>query len=359
MIGQFKYGLMAGACSLAALGFVAATPAHADTINLRMGSGHPVGLLAYTETATQWFAPELKKRIEERTDHTVNIQELHAGQVAKVTEVLEATRDGLLDIGFVSLIFEPSNGFIQNFTLFLPFNSPDAVKVTEAALATYEAHPELFEVFEKEHNQKWLGGACLANYGVGTSFAWEAFKDLEGHKIAGAGINLDWISGATPVASNLNEAYQSIQSGVYEGYLSASPWWHTFKLNEVAPFYTKTDFGAQFFNAVTINMNTWNKLPDDVKAILVELGSEWAGVTAEVCARNDAEGLAKLKELGVDVREISEQAKADWAEALKDFPNKMAKDADGRGLPGSDVLKFYMSKIEELGHTWPYRYEIE
>lgn len=332
---------------------------NADTINLRLGSGHPIGLLAYTETAHNWFAPELKKRIEERTSHTVNIQELHAGQVAKVTEVLEATRDGLLDIGFVSLIFEPSNGFMQNFTLFLPFNSPDAEKVTEAVLATYKQFPQLYEVFETEHNQKWLGGACLANYGLGSNFAWSEFKDLEGHKIVGAGINLDWIAGATPVASNLNEAYQSIQSGVYEGYLAASPWWSAFKLNEVAPFYTKTDFGAQFFNAVTINMGTWNKLPDDVKAILVELGNEWAGVTAKVCARNDEQGLAKLRELNVEVKEISEQAKKDWALALKDFPDRMAKEADGRGLPGSDVLKFYMTKIEEMGHVWPHRYEIK
>lgn len=106
-------------------------------------------------------------------------------------------------------------------------------------------------------------------------------------------------------------------------------------------------------------MNTWNGLPDDVKAILTEMGSEWAGVTAKVCARNDAEGLAKLKELGVDVKSISEEAKVEWATALKDFPNKMAQDANGRDLPGSEVLNFYMSKIEELGHEWPYRYEIK
>ncbi|MFN0263219.1 C4-dicarboxylate TRAP transporter substrate-binding protein [Tepidamorphus sp. 3E244] len=352
-----KFTLSAACVAAALLGSTALSSA--ETINLRMGSGHPIGLLAYTETAHNWFAPELKKRIEERTDHTVNIQELHAGQVAKVTEVLEATRDGLLDIGFISLIFEPSNGFIQNFTLFLPFNSPDAVKVTEAVLATYDEFPELYEVFETEHNQKWLGGACLANYGLGTNFAWSEFKELEGHKIAGAGINLDWIAGATPVASNLNEAYQSIQSGVYEGYLSASPWWSAFKLNEVAPHYTKTDFGAQFFNAVTINMGTWEKLPEDVKEILVEMGKEWSGVTAEVCARNDAEGLEKLRALNVEVKEISDTAKKDWAEALKDFPDRMAKDADSRGLPGTKVLQFYMNKIEEMGHEWPYRYEIK
>tara|TARA_R110002124_G_scaffold74783_4_gene200836 strand:- start:158 stop:1219 length:1062 start_codon:yes stop_codon:yes gene_type:complete len=331
----------------------------ADVINLRMGSGHPIGLLAYTETASEWFAPELKRRIEERTDHTVNLQELHAGQVAKVTEVLEATRDGILDIGFISLIFEPSNGYLQTFTLFLPFNSPDAKIVTAAAKATFEEFPELYTSFEKEHNQIYLGGACLENYGLGSNFAWESFSDLEGHKIAGAGTNLDWIVGATAVASNLNEAYQSIQSGVYEGYLSASAWWYKFKLNEVAPYFTKTDFGAQYLNAVTINKDSWDRLPEDVQVILKEMGSEWSEVTAEVCARNDAEGLEKLRALDVEVKEISDEARKDWAVALKDFPNRMAQELNGRGFQGTEVLNFYMDKVEELGHEWPYRYEIK
>ena len=114
----------------------AATSSNAIEIKLRVGSGHPTGLLGYTKTAHEWFAPELKKRIESQTKHTVVIQELHAGQVAKVTEVLEATRDGLLDIGFTCLIFEPSNGFVNNFTLMVPFSSPDAKVVTKAAIKT-------------------------------------------------------------------------------------------------------------------------------------------------------------------------------------------------------------------------------
>jgi TRAP-type C4-dicarboxylate transport system substrate-binding protein len=331
----------------------------AEEINIRMGSGHPIGLLAYTESAHDWFAPELKKRVEERTEHTINIQELHAGQVAKVTEVLEATRDGILDVGFISLIFEPSNGYLQTFTLFLPFNSPDAKVVTAAARTTFEQFPELYTSFESEHNQIYLGGACLENYGLGSDFAWESFADLEGHKIAGAGTNLDWIVGATAVASNLNEAYQSIQSGVYEGYLSASAWWHKFKLNEVAPYFTKTDFGAQYLNAVTINKQSWDRLPPEVQEIMKEMGAEWSDVTAEVCAKNDAEGLDTLRGLDVEVSEISDAARKDWATALKDFPNRMAEELNSRGFAGSEVLNFYMDEVEKLGHEWPYRYEVK
>ncbi len=353
-MSKFMNNLIVSAALLSTTSLV-----HAEEINIRMGSGHPIGLLAYTESAHDWFAPELKKRVEERTDHTINIQELHAGQVAKVTEVLEATRDGILDVGFISMIFEPSNGYLQTFTLFLPFNSPDAKVVTQAARATFEQYPELYTSFESEHNQIYLGGACLENYGLGTDFAWENFADLEGHKIAGAGTNLDWIVGATAVSSNLNEAYQSIQSGVYEGYLSASAWWHKFKLNEVAPYFTKTDFGAQYLNAVTINKQSWDRLPPEVQDILKEMGAEWSDVTAEVCAKNDAEGLETLRGLKVEVTEISDAARKDWATALKDFPNRMAEELNSRDFPGTEVLNFYMDEVEKLGHVWPYRYEVK
>lgn len=335
----------------------------AETFSLRLGSGHPVGALEYTKTAAEWFAPELKKRIESKTQHKVNIQELHAGQVAKLTEVLEATRDGLLDIGFISLIFEPSNSFHNNFTLMVPFSSPDPRLVTKASQEVYKKFPELTDYFEKKFNQKYLGMACLSNYGMGSKFEWKNFSDLKGKKIAGAGINLEWLAqgsgGATPVTSNLNEAYQAMQTGVYEGYLSTSRWWSTFKLDEIAKFYTKTDFGAQLFNVVTINMNTWKKLPKEVQDIIVQLGSEWAGVTAEVCAQFDKEGLEVLKSKGINVKDISPEAKVQWATALKDVPNKMAQDLNSKGFKGTAIIKAYISELEKLGYKYPVKYEIK
>ncbi|MBT1118437.1 C4-dicarboxylate TRAP transporter substrate-binding protein [Stutzerimonas nitrititolerans] len=333
--------------------------AHADQINLRAGSGHPVGLLSYMETAHNFFVPELKKRIEAETDHNVRVMELHAGQIAKVTEVLEATRDGLLDIGFISMIFEPSELLAQNFPLFLPFGTPDAKMASEAVRATYEAHPELTETFEKKYNQKLLAVSCLSNYGLGTTFPWEDFSDLQGHKIAGAGVNLDWIKGATPVASNLNEAYQSMQTGVYQGYLSTSTWWTTFKLNEVAKHYSKIDFGAMPVNSVTVNLKTWNKLPADVQQILKEVARDYEDATAEVCAANDRNGLQKAKELGVSVKEISPEARKAWAEALKDFPNRMARKVNEQGMPGTAIMKTYISELAKRGYEFPYAYEID
>ena len=81
-------------------------------------------------------------------------------------------------------------------------------------------------------------------------------------------------------------------------------------------------------------------------------------VTAEVCAKNDAMGISKLKELGVNVSVISEKAKKAWAESLKDFPNKMAQELNKKGYRGSEILKFYMAELEKQGHKFPYKYKI-
>ena len=114
-------------------------------------------------------------------------------------------------------------------------------------------------------------------------------------------------------------------------------------LIEVAPYYTKTDFGAQFFNSVTINMDAYKKLPKEVQAIVEELGKEWAMVTAEICDANDKNGIAKLKDLGVNVKEISAKAKKDWAKSLKDFPNQMAQELNKKGYRGSEIFRILYS----------------
>ena len=119
------------------------------------------------------------------------------------------------------------------------------------------------------------------------------------------------------------------------------------------------DFGSAYLNAVTVNLDTWNSLPPDVQDIIKEVSLEYEKETAELCASSEQKGIDKLKSEGVEVRQIDKKAKEEWAQALSDFPNEMAQEANSRGLPGTEVMQFYMNKLEELGHEWPVRYEIE
>ena len=61
----------------------------------------------------------------------------------------------------------------------------------------------------------------------------------------------------------------------------------------------------------------------------------------------------------ITVNEIDPEVRAGWANSLSDWPQKMASDLDGQGLPGSQVLKLTLEAAEKNGYTWPVRYEVK
>ena len=91
-----KRVLQTSAAAVAAI--TVGSAAFAEDITLRIGSGHPPGVV-YAGLMIDYFQPELKRRVEERTDHTINFVEGYSGSIVKVTEVLEGVQDGILDIG--------------------------------------------------------------------------------------------------------------------------------------------------------------------------------------------------------------------------------------------------------------------
>ena len=40
----------------------------------------------------------------------------------------------------------------------------------------------------------------------------------------------------------------------------------------MAPYYLDANFNVVPFNAITVNMDTWNDLPEEVRTILTEVG---------------------------------------------------------------------------------------
>lgn len=348
-----------GICAISvAMGGTLAIPAAAESLSIRFGTGHPQNAVEYNIAAHEYFVPELKRRAKE-AGIDLEVQELYGGTVAKLTEVFEATRDGLLDIGVWGAVFEPTDAFLQAFNFYLPFNSPDAMVVTEASRRTFDKFPELRNVFEEKHNQKWLGMTCVGNYGLGTNFAWDTVEDLKGHKIAGAGANLNWIVGATPVASNLNEAYQAIQSGVYEGYIIFAGSWFGFKLHEVGKHFMKTDFGTMSIMAVTMNLDTWKKLSPEMQEIVQQTVIDYEQETAKICNQFSIDGEKKLIDAGVTVKQLADDQKTAWCELLRGWPNEMAKEAANRGLPGVEVMSYYVQTVGELGHKFPCEYPLD
>lgn len=178
------------------------TTALAEDITLRIGAGHPNGPAVYVADVADFFVPEVKRRVAEETEHTIEFVEGYGGAIAGVAETLESVQNGILDIGAYCICFEPAKLFLHNFPYYTPFGPQDAEQGMKAVRATYDAVPWLTEQFPAEYDQVLLGLHGWDNYHLGTTDPWETVDDLQGVKIGGAGPNLPWLEFAGAVRCN-------------------------------------------------------------------------------------------------------------------------------------------------------------
>lgn len=336
-------------------------PAAADSFTLRVGAGHPNGPAVYVAILADYFVPEVKRRVKEETGHDIEFVEGYGGAIAGVAETLEAVQQGLLDIGAYCFCFEPAKLFLHNFPYYAPFGPQDSEQEMVAVRKVYDQVPWLTEVFEKEYNQKLLGLSGWDNYHLGTKDPWKTVADLKGYKIGGAGPNLPWLefAGAIPVQSTLPEGYLAMQTGVYNGWLMFPSAYLGFKYYEPSPYYTLIGFGAMGVNGLTMNKNSLARLPEEVQKIILEVGKGYEKESGAELNRRQASGLKGLKEKGAIISELPAETRIEWANSLAGFPARQAKDADGRGMPGTEVMKAYLQAAVDSGYEWPIAYSLD
>ena len=243
----------------------------------------------------------------------------------------------------------------------MPFGTPDPRQAYRVGLKLYQTVPYLTEVFEKQYNQVFLATTAINNYNLVTTFPVHKVADLRGRKIAAAGPNLPWVSavGAIPVQGNLNEAYTSFQSGLYEGWVMFVDATWGFKLYEVAPYYTFTNFGAIVVAAITINKDVWRKLPDQVRTVLRAVAQEYGAKQVEAGLRKQEAGLAAMKKAGTTFFEMPFSELQRWAEMLPNIPQQKADEANAKGMPGTAVIRGYIEGLEADGFKFPRRWTVK
>ena len=349
-----------------ALAFIAAMAtggmAEAKRITLRIGTGHPAGPAVYATALRDYFVPEVKRRVAAETEHKINFVEGYGGSIAKVAETLEAVQQGILDIGGYCVCFEPAKLFLHNFMYYAPFGPQDSERSIAIARRIYDSHPWLAGQLEKRYRQKLLALNGWDNYHLGTVKPWNTVADLKGVKIGGAGPNLPWLeyAGAIPVQSTLPDGYMAMQTGVYSGWLMFPSAYYSFKFHEPAPFYTRIGFGAMG-GAVVITMNnrSLKRLPEEVRKIILEVGRAYETHAAKKLNDGQIKGLVDLRKAGATVRDLPANVRKEWALSLKDFPQRMAHDADKRGMPGSEIMRDYIRAVTDDGYVWPVNYVVK
>ena len=334
--------------------------ARAEDIKLRIASGHPPAN-TYVNLMQSFFVPEVTKRVAARTKHKVEFIEGYGGAMVKVADTLEGVQSGIIDIGGYNFGFEPSNVPLHAFQVMLPFGTMSPVKSLKIVRAVFDKVPYMSKVLEDKFNQRLISLIADNGYNLGTSFEWNKVADLKGRKLAGAGLNLKWLeyAGATPVQSSLPEAYTSMQTGVYNGWIMFPSGYVNFKLYEVGKYYTEIGFGAITWHALTMNKARFAKLPKEVQDIIIQVGREYEVLTGTVNEENYPKQMEQLRKAGAIVKQLPDAVRVEWANSLKGWPQEKATELDKAGLPASQVLKLALEEAEKLGHKWPVRYQVK
>jgi TRAP-type C4-dicarboxylate transport system substrate-binding protein len=343
----------------AALSVGGASSALADNFNIKLASGHPPGF-HYVKFFSEYFAPELKRRVEARTDHTMSVTELYSASAVKVTETLEGVQRGVVDIGGGCYCFEAAKLPLHAFQVWVPFGPFSPIKSLAVARDVYSTTPELIDVFEEKFNQKLIGLIVLDPYEIASRKPILKLEDLKGYKVGAAGANLAWFegTGAVPVQTNGAIAYTSLQSGVFDAIVGFASFFEAAKFYDLAPHYIRTGIGSVTWLFVHINLDTYNKFPPEIQKIVDELGRDFETVIAMDKEEAYLPTLKKYEDAGGTIHTLSPEVQKQWAESLKGLPAAKAKEFDAKGYPATAVIKRTLASAEKHGHVWPVKYEL-
>lgn len=363
-----KSGIAAAAVSgMTALGLAAALVlggighASAKEIVIRIGSGHPPTVV-YAGLMKTFFQPELKKAIESKTEHKVKFIEGYSGSIVKVFDTFEGVQNGVLDIGGFCFCFEGSKLPMHAFQIMLPFGTMDPEQSVAIAGDVYKKFPILEKEIEK-YGQVMIARIGDGGYNLGTNFPWKKVSDLKGHKILGAGLNLNWMReaniGIIPVTDGLPGWYQKIKTGVAEGgIMFPSAWGPVFKLHEVGKYYTEIGFGSITWHALTVNKRFWDNLPKEVQPIMREVAARYeiqTGVFNKAGYKKDMDWLRK----NITVTDLPADVRLEWAQKLAHWPQKIADELEAKGFPAKAILNETLDSAERHGYKWPVRYVVK
>ena len=323
----------------------------AETIKAVVIDGYPAKAM-WVKEFTGFFIPEVNKRLAKTGNYEMDWQESYGGTIVKPKGVLEGVKLGLGDIGIVTTIFHSSKLPSQGISAVTPFIAPDARAVAKAVDEIAKEFPTMQKEFEKQNQVYLATGVVLDTYQMFSTKDIKSLKDIEGGKVAGAGMNMRYvegIEGAAGVRGGLTDFYNMLQTGLVDHAMLWPEAAKTFKIAEVAPTMLSVDLGAVNSKTVTVNADYWKKLPEEVQNVLKEVAVEYRDHVASVAMDRAAESREASTAAGGTIIDVSAEDRAKWAEAMPNIAAEWAKNLDDKGEPGTDMLKSYMGKLADAG----------
>ena len=322
----------------------------AETISLTVVAGHPP-ITKGVAGVRDFFIPEVDRRLAEAgSTYSIDWTQAYAGAVADVNGVLEAVESGIADFGYVPHVIEGNNLPLEQITYVAPFGTDNLPLLMEVIDRLHAEVPQMDEAW-RNHKQMVLSPVGVDTVHILSNFPITGVENLDGHRIGAGGLAVNWLrdTGAVPVTGALPDFYNSMATGLIDGILTFESAVAPYRFYEQAEYITRINFGAMYASALTVNLDTWERLPEEVRTVMLDVAGEYRVRVAEDYYQAGAASLATAVANGATISDVSEEVRAEYAAALPNIAREWAEGLDARGLPGTQVLEAYIRLSREAG----------
>jgi len=313
-------------CSAIALGLFA-SQAEAKTFQWRMQSLYPA-----SDLSTSLQAQTIVNTLNEKLKDKLQIKLFMPGQIVPEEEMFDALSKGVYDAALFSTTW--SKGQIpEGIVAFgLPMGWQNADQVFE-----FFYKFGFLDWMRKLHAKKNIFYACplpASPLPIMSNFAFNKLEDIKGKKIWSIGPTASYVQklGAKATTFPPAEMYMALKLGTIDGFIYSTAELETSKYKEVIKYINWPAVIDPLCVEWIINLDSWNKLPGDVKQTieetLVQIGP---GMFDKYMVDNN-KGIEAAKAIGVqevhmapeEVAKLRSVAASVWEEtaALSDSARK-------------------------------------
>lgn len=282
------------------------------------------------------FVKKWADLIEERTGGRIKVKFYWSYSSGPPQDQLSMLESGVMDVldGLTPLY--PGKFTVSN-VVGLPFVTKNP----------REAGKILNELYERGYMKEFDSHKLL--FFLPTDMMYYFFKDkqvntleeLAGMKMrAPSGVPVDTLAamGASPVAMPNQDLYMAIERGIVKGAYSAPSFMAPNRFYEVVDYALDMPISTGI-KWMGMNLETWNKLPDDLKAIIEEINKEAYQMFLDINDKAEADGKKTLKENGVTFYTLSDAEKERWEKSAIPVIEQYIKVLDSKGYNGSEIME--------------------
>lgn len=315
----------------------------ATVIKLSFASEKPPTHVDHTDNFPGFF-----ELVEQATGgkYKFEIEWFPVNTILAPADIYDGVKSGVVDCGQSSMGYNPRQFPVMQ-TMMQPGISPP--KNTSAMVAAG------MELYQKYQPKEFADTHVLFIYACGPGWLhWhkplESVDQLKGLRIRCSGTSTEAINlaGADAIAMPMADVYEAAQKGTIDALVSPAETLEGWKHNELFEYSTFMGYlYASDLFWVTMNLDKWNSLPEDLKAAFdsVAMGAAMrAGAIWDYAHEHAFEISAPL---GHKAGYLPEAEAAKLNEIIKPVRDNYLKFLNDSGLPGEEIIADCVSMMEK------------